>query len=186
MALSVANVKAGTTGTVSAAVAGTALPTGSQGALNVAFTDLGYISDAGVTEAQPESSTKIKAWQNGDVVRTIRTEHDLVYTFVAIETKANVLSEFYGNYTAGKVEINGLQGLQHPWVLDVVDGLDMIRVVIPYGQLTERGDIVYQNGDVIGYPFTITAYPDPAYAGALAASAKAYKYLYDVSLGVSA
>jgi hypothetical protein len=41
-----------------------------------------------------------------------------------------------------------------------VDGDVDIRIVIPDGQVTERGDVTYANGEAIGYDVTVTAYPD--------------------------
>lgn len=182
---SVANVKVATTGRILVAPLGTALPTGSQAAPNVAFQELGWISEAGVSETNGDSTNKIHGWQGGAVIREVQTQHDLTYHFVAVETSPVVLTTYYGNYAAGKVEINGIQPGAQEWIIDAIDGVDMIRVVIPYGQITARGDVTYVNGDPIGYDMTIEAYPDPAYAGSLSQPAKAYKYLYDVSGGTS-
>lgn len=180
MSVSSANVKVGVTGSVSVAPLGTALPTAPETTLNVAFDELGYVSPDGVTEAMDSSTSKITAWQNGDTVREIQTEQNLTYAFTAIETNPVVLEEFYGNFTAGVVEVNANQPAPKRWVIDVLDGDDIIRIVLPYAQVTERGDIVYVNGDPIGYPFIVTAYGDPDYAGSETAPAKAYKYLYVV------
>jgi len=164
------NVAVGVTGDVSVAPTGTTLPTNSQVALNAAFEAVGYISEDGVTQSISEDITDLKAWQNGDVVRKIQTAHDLTFAFTMIETSDTTLATYYGNYAAGAVEIDGTQLAHKSWVIDVVDGDDDIRVVIPDGQITERGDIVYQNGDAIGYPVTITAFPDGS-------SNKAYMYV---------
>lgn len=160
MATTAANVLVGVTGGAYLAPTGTALPTNSQSALNAAFDEVGYISEDGVTQSISEDITDLKAWQNGDVVRKIQTAHDLTYSFTMIETSDVTLAAYYGNYTAGTVEINGDQLPHKSWVLEVVDGDDDLRVVIPDGQITERGDIVYQNGDAVGYQVTITAFPD--------------------------
>lgn len=186
MATSSANVKVGTTGKISVAPFGTALPTGSQASLNAAFKEFGYISDAGLVQPMATTTNKIKAWQNGDTVREVQTEHDLTYVFAALETNPTVLAAYYGNYAAGTIEINGIQPGPNSWVFDVIDGVDILRVVVPYAQITDRGQVSYVNGDAVSYPITLTAYPDPGYAGALAAPAKAYEYRYDVSGGVSA
>lgn len=186
MAVSAANVKVATTGKVWLAPFGTALPTGTQATPNVAFKQLGYIDENGVTESQGNSTNKIKAWQNGDTVRVVQTEHDLTYHFTAEETNPTVLAAFYGNYTAGVTEINALLPPTQPWIIDAVDDVDVVRIVIPYAQLTAKGDRHFVSGDALKYDFTITAYADPAYAGGLSAPAKAYQYLYDVSMGVSA
>lgn len=164
------NVLVGTTGGVHIAPEGTTLPTNTTTALNAAFDEVGYISDDGVTQSISEDITDLKAWQNGDVVRKIQTSHDLTYQFTMIETSDVTLEAYYGNYAAGAVQITGTQLDHHAWVLEVEDGDDDIRIVIPDGQITERGDIVYQNGDAIGYPVTITAFPDDS-------GVKAYLYV---------
>lgn len=155
-----ANVMVGVTGAVHVAPEGTAIPTDTTTALNAAFDDVGYISDAGVTQSIGETITNLKAWQNGDVVRKIQTEHDVTYQFTMIETSDVTLNEYYGNYAAGAFQITGDQLPRRRWVLEVVDGDDDLRIVIPEGQITERGDIVYQNGDAVGYQVTISCFPD--------------------------
>ena len=155
-----ANVLVGVTGGAYVAPEGTPIPTNAVTALNAAFDEVGYISEDGVSQSISEDITDLKAWQNGDVVRKIQTSHDLTYALTMIETSDVTLETYYGNYAAGAVEITGEQLPHKAWVLEVEDGDDIIRVVIPDGQITERGDIVYQNGDAVGYPITITCFPD--------------------------
>jgi hypothetical protein len=155
-----ANVMVGVTGGAYVAPEGTPLPTDAATALNGAFTEVGYLSEDGVSQSISEDITDLVAWQNSDVVRKIQTSHDLTYSFTMIETSDVTLETFYGNYAAGAVEINATQLPRQPWVLSVVDGDDLLRIVIPDGQITERGDLVFQNGDAVGYPITITCFPD--------------------------
>lgn len=155
-----ANVLVGVTGGAYVAPDGTTLPTDASSALDGAFVEVGYLSEDGIAQSINEDITDLRAWQNGDVVRKIQTSHDVTYSFTMIETSDVTLEQFYGNYTAGAVEINATQLPRQPWVLSVVDGDDLVRIVIPDGQITERGDLVYQNGDAVGYPVTITAFPD--------------------------
>jgi hypothetical protein len=154
------NVLVGVTGGAFVAPEGTTLPTNTSTALNAAFEEVGYIHEDGVTQAIGSDITDIRAWQNADVVRKIQTSHDLTYQLTMIETSDTTLAAYYGNYAAGAVEINGDQPPHKSWVIEVADGDDDVRIVIPDGQITERGDIVYQNGDAVGYPITITCFPD--------------------------
>lgn len=180
MVLTSANVRVGVTGAAYTAPPGTALPTDAGTALDPAFEDVGYISDDGVTESQDTDVTNIKAWQNSDVVRKVQTEHDVTYNFTMIETNPVSLEAYYGNFAAADpgatpptddtVEITGEQLPRGPWVLSVLDGADVIRVSIPDGQVTERGEITYQGEEEIGYEITITCYPDTS-------GVKAYKYM---------
>lgn len=176
MSTNASNALVGVTGAAYSAPVGTALPTDNTTALNVAFVDLGYISDAGVIEKQATTTAQIKAWQNGDTVREVQTDHTLTYQFAMIETKSDALKAFYGDdkvtpgvgsaYTA---EISGEQGNRGPWVFSVVDGAHTIRIVVPDGQVTAKGDVVYKSDTVLTYDVTVTCYPD-------ASGNKAYIY----------
>lgn len=160
------NVRVGVTGAVYFAPSATAVPTSVSEALNAAFTDVGYISEDGVTENVSTESTDIRAWQNGDIVRRVQTSHDYTISFSMLETKAKTLELYYGNFTAGPggdsgvVEISGEQPYRGAFVVQVIDDTDLIRIVIPDGQITERGEVVRVNGDATMYNVTITAYPD--------------------------
>lgn len=175
MTLTAANVRVGVTGTVSVAVSGTAVPTTVSGALNAAFFDLGYISEDGVSTSTSTDVNDIKAWQNGTIVRKVQTSHDYTLTFTMLETSEKTLEVYYGNFThgagaaSGVSQVTGTQGYRGAWVLNVVDGTDLIRIVLPDGQVTEHGDVVYANGDPVGYEITVTAYPDTS-------GVKAYVY----------
>jgi hypothetical protein len=170
VATSAANVRVGVTGGVYFAPTATALPTDSDTALDAAYLDVGYISDDGVTQTIGVDTTDIVAWQNSDVVRKVQTSHDVTFQFTMIETNENSMEAFYGNYSTGTIEITGDQLPRQRMVLEVIDGDDHIRVVIPDAQVIERGDVVYQNGEPLGYPVTVTAYPDDT-------GVKAYKYI---------
>jgi hypothetical protein len=164
MALDATKVRVGVTGGAYVAPLGTTLPTDATSALNGAFVELGYINENGVTETQNISTNKIKAWQNGDIVRTVQTQHDLEYKFTPLESNASVLAQVYPSG-----QITGAQRGNAEWVFNVVDGVNKIRVVLPNAQITDIGDVNYVNGDAIDYPLTITAYPD-------ASGVKAYIY----------
>lgn len=160
MTLTADNVRVAVTGTVEAAPLGTTLPTTAESTTDAAFVDQGYVSEDGITQTINTDITDIKAWQNGDIVRKVQTGHDVMYALTLIETSEASLETYYGNYAAGVVEVTGEQMPHRSWALTVVDGEQIIRVVIPDGQITERGEVVYANGDPIGYSITITAFPD--------------------------
>lgn len=161
-----AEVLIGADGGVSFAPAATAIPSTVDEVLNVAFADLGFVSDAGTVEAIGTSSNKIKNWK-GDTVREVQTEHTLTYKFVLIQTNADTEDVFYGGDPSAGIE--GIQGTRGAWVIDVFDGDEQIRIAIPDGQVTARGDVSYKNDSAIAYEITITCYPDDT-------AKKAYKY----------
>lgn len=175
MALTASNVRVGVTGAVFAAPAGTTLPTDAVSAINAAFVDVGYVSEEGVATATATETNDITAWQNGDIVRKVQTAHDFTVAFTMIETNAKSLELYYGNYTGGPggasavVQVKGVQGYRGRFVINVIDDQEEIRIVIPDGQVTERGDVTYVNGDAVSYPVTITCYPDSS-------AVKAYIY----------
>lgn len=174
MATTAANVRVGVTGGAYHAPLATAVPTDATAALNVAFTEVGYIGEDGITQAVSADVTDIKAWQNGDVVRKVQTSHDVTFQFSMLETNAESLKVYYNDAdaTITAAEITGAQSGHETWVLEVVDGNDTIRIVIPDGQVTERGDVVYKTDEAIAYDVTITAYPDSS-------EVKAYLYMDD-------
>lgn len=160
MVLTAANVKVGVTGAVFAAPAGTAVPSSVSGSLDGAFEDVGYISEEGVSTSTSIDVNDIKAWQNGDTVRKIQTGHDFTLTFAMLETNPTALEVYYGDYATGAVQVTGTQGYRGAFVINVVDGDDLIRIVIPDGQVTDKQDVNYVNADPITYGVTITTYPD--------------------------
>jgi hypothetical protein len=160
MATTAANVRVGVSGECHLAPAGTALPTDSSTALAAGFDALGYNTDAGVTETINDTRTDIQAWQNGDVVRRVRTSHVVEYAFTLLETSAETLEAYYGDFTNGVVKLRGDTETRGVWAIEVVDGADVVRIVIPDGEVTQRGGVQYVNGDAVAYPVTITCYPD--------------------------
>ena len=156
------NVRVAVTGAVYYAVSGTALPTNATTALNAAFyaNDVGYISEDGITMAISEDITDIVAWQDGAVVRKVQTGHDVTFQFSMLETASDPLNVYFGNFSSNTVEVDGSTMPRQSYVIQVDDGGNDIRIVIPDGQVTERGDIVFANAEAISYDVTITAFPD--------------------------
>jgi hypothetical protein len=160
MTTNAANVQVGFTGEVFFAPAGTTLPTTATAALDGAFVGMGFNTEEGVTETPSESYTSIKAWQRGEIVRKIRTEEDWTWGFGMLETNPTALLIYYGNYSAGGVKIGGQNTTRGSWVIDVLDGDNKIRTVIPDGEITGRGAHSYKTDEGIMFPVTLTAYPD--------------------------
>lgn len=164
MALDTAKVRVAVTGLVMVGATSAAAPTGT-GGTTVGFTDLGYIGEDGVSETQagPGDTSPIKAWQNGATVRTIRslTEENPSWSFTLLETKLETIELYYGSTvttaaTEGSFEIDTTDvRANKAFIIDVVDGAELIRTYIPKGLVTEVGDKVYANGEAIGYEVTV-------------------------------
>lgn len=156
-------VRVGVTGGIYVAPDGTSIPVDPNTSLNVAFEELGYADESGVVEQQNEQTQDIRAWQGAALVRRVQTQHDATWTFTAIETNEVVLEQYYGNFSGsladGEVRIHGGLPGRKPWVIEVIDGEDLLRIVIPEGEVTSRGQVTYNNGSPIGYQMTVTGYP---------------------------
>jgi len=167
MATNTANVRVAVTGAISKNATGTSAPTGTASSL-AAWTELGFVGEDGVTLTLPGSgdSDPIKAWQNGVTVRTIRTpnEDNPTYSFVLLETNLAVIELYFNATTSGATSTEGAVAFSNQtargyfsYVVDVIDGAELIRDYIPKGIVTEVGDQVFANGEPIGYEITIEA-----------------------------
>ncbi len=155
-------------GWVHVAPVGTTLPTSTGDKLDVAFVDLGYISDSGVVNSNSPSYDTINAWGGDPVLRTL-TEKDDTFKFTLLEAlNSEVLKTVYGseNVTVsedGKVTLkaNSEEGTSMSYVFDMVlRGGTKKRIVVPSAVLTEVGDITYGDSDAVGYEITIGCEPD--------------------------
>lgn len=182
MALSAPEVRVGITGELFSAPRGTTLPINATSSLDAAFLGHGYANEDGVTESWDDSVENIIAWQNATIVRAVRSESIGTLQTNLIQTRGSNLELFY---PGSSVEASGgewameiVPAVADPrsFVLNVVDGANIIRIVVANGEVTERGEIPYQNSGAIMYPITITAYPDES--GVLM-----YKYSNDSAWG---
>lgn len=166
MALVADEVRVAITGELLSAPRSTPAPTNASTALNAAFKGHGYVSDDGVTENWDDSVDNIVAWQNAVTVRAARTESTLTLACTLIQTRGSNLELFY---PGSQVEANAAEWMIHvkpptsdprSFVLNVIDGEELIRIYLGNAELTERGEVPYQNGSAVMYPVTITAFPD--------------------------
>jgi len=171
MAQTASEVRVGVSGKVQVAPLGTTAPTGIDATWTGA-TDLGYVSEDGLTESTSTTMEKIRAWQNRTIVRSVVTEGETTFQLTLIQTNEDILTEVYG---LGSGDIASGAFVSDPeverphkaWCFDVIDGTNLVRKFIPDGQITEVGDIVYQNGAAIGFQITVMAYYNSAIGGAV-------------------
>lgn len=161
------------TGGVTTAPRGTTLPTNASDPLGKGFIKLGYISEDGVTRSTDRDTEKIKAWGNY-VVKTLIKDNSVVYKLTFLESSnADLLKSIYGEDNVvitppekgvhnGRVSIKHSAALPDPAVftLEMKDGKTAMREVIPNGQLTVTGDVVFVHSDVIRYEVEIDALND--------------------------
>lgn len=164
-----ANVRVAVTGAVSKGAYGATAPTGTSGAAT-GHVDLGYISEDGVEIELPDAgdSTPIKAWQGGTTVRTIRTpsEDNPTWHFTMLESTIETIETYFGvtvtdGATEGSFEFTNTIRPDNSYVVDAIDGAELVRDYIPKGVVTSVGPHVLSNGDPMGYEVTIEADLDP-------------------------
>lgn len=167
MSLTTSEVRVGITGELYVAPSGTTLPTDTSTALNVAFKGLGYFSEDGVTESFDRDTEDINAWQNAQRVRTVITSAKATYSGTLIQTnKQNIETVFgttvtqtagHGTYTINPGATSGRKA----WVLEVIDGANIKRIILSDGEITEIGETTYATGEAIGYEITLESYVSP-------------------------
>lgn len=168
-------------GGVYIAPSATALPTDSTTALAVGYSSAGYIDKKGVVEKDGTTATKVTAW-GGDLVKIVQSDHEVSYQFLMQEALGAVPNQImYGpdnvtttapTATTGTLIAAKVTGEELPhqvFIFDMIDGLATIRVCVPDGQVTAKGDTTYADSGAATYDVTITAYPD-------ANGVNAYKY----------
>lgn len=164
MTLTAANVRVAVTGVVMVGPTTAAAPTLTT-SVTTGYGDLGYVGEDGVTESVSTTTKPIKAWQNAATVRRVVTDGEYTLKFVLIESSKAVIEAYYGATatsaaTEGSIAVVPTStGGNKSFIVDVVDGAEKKRIYVALGEITERGEIVYKNGEPIGYPITITGYP---------------------------
>lgn len=163
-----ANVNVAITGAVYASEAGSTItaPTTATSVLDTDLQEMGYISEDGITESYNDSTSEIKAWQGGAIVREVISGSKATFEFEMIENKRET-AELY--HKGSVVESDGATGWKmdimtpaadpRSFNFDVLDGSDHIRIFVELGEVTERSDITYKSDDKIGYHVKVTAYP---------------------------
>lgn len=175
MTNTVANVAVGkpkVTGGAYRAPLGTALPTDSTTALDVAFKGLGYVGENGVEFNPSRSTDKKKAW-GGDIVKVLQTEYSETWSCTLIEYRnPEVQKTVFGDgnvtvtpatSTTGTliaVKHNGDVLPRMEYVFEMVEGTGSSRVILPNAQLTEVGSVTYSDEDIVAYEVTFEAFED--------------------------
>lgn len=155
-------------GAIYRAPLGTTVPNNAYSDLDPAFKNLGYVSDDGLTNSNsPETETK-KAW-GGATILTSQTGRPDTLKYKLVEAlNVEVLKSVYGDNsvtgvldTGITVDANNKQLSGACYVVDMVLKDDSLkRIVIPNATLTSLGDVVYKDGEIVGYEVTLTALPD--------------------------
>lgn len=163
MAVDATKVRVAVTGALSKGLTSATPPTGTAGAIT-GFTDLGGISEDGVTLSMPDNgdATPIKVWQNGQTVRTVRASSDDIPTLqvTLVETSLLTIQTYFGvtvtqTATEGSFQYVVQNRSADSYVLDVVDGAELIRLYVPRGVVSSVGEVNLVNTEAIGYQVTL-------------------------------
>lgn len=154
-------------GAVFRAPVGTTLPTDATTALNAAFKDMGCVSEDGVTNSNSPESDVVKTW-GGGVAYAYQTAKADTFKLVLLESlNPDTLKAIYGSENVSgalvsgiAVKANATEQEEAAWVIESLMRGAVKRIVIPCGKITEIGDVVYVDGEPVGYEITIMALPD--------------------------
>lgn len=185
MALTTTNIRAYQNGLVSVTgfgVTGTPLPTDATSTPNAAFKDLGTLGDNGIVDTTNQDSTDFYSWQGNTLVATLLGKYSKIFKLTCWETNGQTLGLSYAGSTLTQ-QAWGVSIAEKPIVKDirswVIHGISdagkLQRIVIPQGQITDRGDVSWTSTDLTAYEYTIKCFVD-------ASGNVAYRYLYDASL----
>lgn len=171
MATDATNVRVAVTGALFKGPTTATAPVDEATAPDAAFLDLGYLGEDGIEISLPGAgdATPIKAWQDGTTVRVVRTpsEDNPTYAFVMIEDKKETVETYFGvtitqTVTNGTFEYEVTNRDHHSYIVDVVDGAELIRDYLPYAVVTEVQSITLANSSAIAYGVTVEAERDPS------------------------
>jgi hypothetical protein len=187
MALNAALIRAYQNGEVSVGAYGAtpALPTDATSTLSTLdYTGLGLLTSDGITEATSIDYTDVFAWQGNALVASLPGDYVQTFQFAAMQQSLAVLGlampgstitqTAYGASVVQKAPVRD----PRTWVIHGIDGTRLQRIVVPSGQITERGDVVWSSQDVTVWEWTVKCYPDAANG------AYAYRYYVDPSMAL--
>ena len=157
------------------------LPTDGVSELDAAFKEIGAVTDDGITEATNQDRNDIFIWQGNALARRVPGAASKEFTFAAAETNLTTLGiHFTGSTITQTAE--GVTVQERPpgadirnWVLHYIDGNRALRIVVPRGEVTSRGELIASGQGISVYQWTLSAYVDPS-------GFWAYRYYVDLAL----
>jgi hypothetical protein len=169
MAVDIDLIRAYTNGLVAVSeygAVGVTQPTDASTALGGDFDEVGAITEDGISEATEQDRTDIFIWQNNTLARRIPGQFTKTWTFAAAETNVVTLGVHFPGSTITLTD-EGVAIEEKPpgtdvrvWVLHGIDGTRAQRIVVPKGEVTERGEVVWSGGGITVYEWTLSGYVD--------------------------
>lgn len=164
-------VRAALNGSILLAPKGTTAPADLDTPWGASWTDLGFMSDDGVSMEYSTDVEDINAWQSLSPVRRILTSVNMTLGFTAIELKASTITAYFPDSVITEVSAGTVFRLDIPAApgpaeyaigLEWIDGEIKNRLVIPRGEITERGAISLGRSAAVGLEMTVSAYASAA------------------------
>lgn len=164
------------TGAIKHAPVGTAIPTLADitkvaVALNSSFVGNEYVSEDGLTLSPSRSTADIKDW-SGSTIRKVLESFDGTLGWTMISTNEGALAIAFGSENVTSVTASATHGAQaqaalgaylpeeQAWVFMMKDGDARIVIAVPDGQITEVGEVTFASNAAVGWPVTLSCYPD--------------------------
>lgn len=162
MSLDADNIVVGGTGRIYVAPTGTALPSHLSDTLHAAFVDTGFTTADGVKFTDSKNVNKIRPWQSFYPARIHVIERDAKAEFTMMEWKEGTLILAFGG--GGVTQPFPGEYRYHPpspetideraMVIDVVDGDDEFRFVIPRGFVSSNTESTFAKSGPALLPIT--------------------------------
>lgn len=148
------------------------------------FTGTGLLTDNGIAESTSQDYKDVFAWQGNALVASLPGQYIQTFKFAAMQQSVVNLGLMYPGSTIAQTAY-GASVIQkaavrdpRTWVIHGIDGVRLQRIVVPSGQISERGDIVWSSQDVTVYEWTVKCFPDALNL------AYAYRYYVDSSMAL--
>lgn len=161
----------GTNGGAWVAPLGTAQPSDPEAQPGAPWLAIGAISEDGLTNGVEEDNESFTPWGLSSPFRTVVTSSVRTFSFTAWETNRPIVRALQNRLDVADLtpDMNGIvtyaeSGTAEPdrrsFLFDVYDGEVWERFFVPEGEITERGEVTYQQGEMVGFEWTISTYPD--------------------------
>lgn len=149
------------------------IPTTAAATLSSDFKCMGYISEDGLKNNMSMDTDKVVAW-GGDTVLPFEKGKQDEFSFKMLEVlNEDVLKSVFGagnvtvtaaTSTAPKsiaINVDSDEQEEAVWVFDMLlRGNNPKRIVVPYGRITDIGEISYKDDEAVGYDVTLLAVAD--------------------------
>jgi hypothetical protein len=132
---------------------------------------LGAISDDGLVVGFDEDSEAFTPWGQTTPFRTVITSSVRTFQITMWETNRPIVKSLMFRQDVGDLTPDG-QGVvrfadsatatpdRRSFMFDVYDGDVLLRMFVPEGEITNRGEVTFAQGEMAGYEVTISTYPD--------------------------